>query len=41
MCPNGQIGHPVLSRRNLERARPRLWMHLLPSVLRPFLFGGD
>jgi hypothetical protein len=30
-----------LSPRDLMRARPRLWMHLLPSAVRPWLFGGD
>jgi hypothetical protein len=23
------------------QARPRLWLHLLPSQDRPWLFGGD
>jgi len=29
------------SPRDLMRARPRLWMHMLPSAVRPWLFGGD
>jgi hypothetical protein len=32
--------HPR-SLRELMSSRPRVWMHLLPSTLRPFLFGSD
>jgi hypothetical protein len=32
---------PHRSLRALMSARPRVWMHLRPSAVRPWLFGGD